>query len=77
ARTDDFQNLVAPSMAVYPVVSDLDADDTFGDNDPAPGSFKPADLDYRTIGTHEGPEAWAERLSSFFEQRARRRRVRR
>ncbi|HLA37393.1 MAG TPA: DUF58 domain-containing protein, partial [Candidatus Brocadiales bacterium] len=34
-------------------------------------------LDYLTIGTHEGPEAWAEKLSNFFERRARRRRARR
>ncbi|OHB88892.1 MAG: hypothetical protein A3E19_04820 [Planctomycetes bacterium RIFCSPHIGHO2_12_FULL_52_36] len=34
-------------------------------------------LDYLTIGTHEGTAAWAEKLSNFFEQRARRRRARR
>jgi uncharacterized protein (DUF58 family) len=34
-------------------------------------------LDYLTIGTHEGVEAWTEKLSNFFEQRARRRRARR
>jgi uncharacterized protein (DUF58 family) len=34
-------------------------------------------LDYQTIGTHEGAEVWTEKLSSFFEQRARRRRARR
>lgn len=34
-------------------------------------------LDYLTIGTHERPETWAEKLSNFFEQRARRRRARR
>lgn len=32
-------------------------------------------LDYLTIGTQEGVEVWTERLSNFFEQRMRRRRV--
>ncbi len=34
-------------------------------------------LDYLTIGTHEGVETQAEKLSNFFEHRARRRRARR
>lgn len=50
--TEDFQKLAAPGNAVYPVVSTVSTDDTYGDVDPAPGSFEPAQLDPATIGAN-------------------------
>lgn len=50
--TPEFQSLLAPGMAVYPVVSDVSADETFGEHDPEPGSFEPAALDAQTIGAN-------------------------
>ena len=49
--TDGYQSLIAANMAVYPVVADVSTDAVFGDHDPVPGSFEPADLDSATIGT--------------------------
>lgn len=56
--TDDFQALLAPGMAVYPVVADVSVAETFGDVAPAPGSFEPADLGYETIGANV--EGWVQ-----------------
>lgn len=54
--TDAFQTLSAPENAVYPVTTSDAAtqsvNDTYGDLDPEPGSFEPADLDYETIGAN-------------------------
>lgn len=63
--TDDFQDLLAPNMAVYPVVEEVSADETFGDNDPEPGSFEPADLDYETLG--ENVQRWVREWTDLCE----------
>lgn len=52
ALTDGFQALLAPGMAVYPVVEDVDVEETFGGVDPAPGSFEPVGMDHETIGAN-------------------------
>ena len=48
--TDEFQRLMAPGNAVYPVVAGVSTDDTFGAHDPEPGSFEPARLAPEEIG---------------------------
>lgn len=48
--TDEFQSLVAPGNAVYPVVGSLSTDDTFGDFDPEPGEFEPAIMSAGDVG---------------------------
>ena len=60
--TDAFQALAAPGNAVYPVVESVSTDDTYGDVDPAPGSFEPAQFDYRELGANlEGwVRAWVD-----------------
>ncbi|HET6405734.1 MAG TPA: thiamine ABC transporter substrate-binding protein [Candidatus Thermoplasmatota archaeon] len=50
--TDEFQALLAPGNAVYPVVPGVGTNETFGGVDPAPGSFAPAELDPATIGAN-------------------------
>lgn len=50
--TDEFQALAAPRNAVYPVVASVDTDATYGDVDPAPGSFAPAVMSSATIGAN-------------------------
>lgn len=54
--TPGFQNLTAPSMAVYPVTLGEDVSGTFAGVDPAPGSFQPAMLSTATIG--QNIESW-------------------
>lgn len=48
--TDAFQELAAPENGVYPVVATVDANATYGDVDPEPGSFEPARFAYREVG---------------------------
>lgn len=50
--TDDFQALAAPGNAVYPVVASVETDSTYGEHDPEPGTFAPADLSAQTIGAN-------------------------
>lgn len=50
--TDAFQELAAPDNAVYPVVAGIDANATYGDIDPEPGTFVPAALGYAVIGAN-------------------------
>ena len=54
--TDDFQALLAPGMAVYPVVEGVGVEETFGGVDPAPETLAPAALDHETVGRNV--EAW-------------------
>lgn len=74
-----------PRMRGFLTVRDLESKElAFLDlSSPLQGDLFPVEiflrlgLDYLTIGTHEGVEVWTERLSNFFEHRARRRRARR
>jgi thiamine transport system substrate-binding protein len=50
--SDEFQALAAPGNAVYPVVASVSTDDVYGERDPAPGSFQPAQLESATIGAN-------------------------
>lgn len=64
--TDDFQALMAPGNAVYPVVAGVDTDPTFGDVDPAPGLFVPATLTSADIGTNL--ERWLSEWTDLCEE---------
>ena len=48
--TDHFQSMRADPDGVYPVVAGIDTDGVYGDVDPEPGSFRPAEMDYHRIG---------------------------
>ncbi len=50
--TDAFQHLVAPNMAVYPVVQNVSVEGTFGGIDPQPGTFVPAAISTADIGAN-------------------------
>jgi thiamine transport system substrate-binding protein len=50
--TDAFQELAAPDNAVYPVVASVDANATYGDVDPEPGTFVPAKFGYAEAGAN-------------------------
>lgn len=63
--TEEFQELTAPTMAVYPVVEGVDTEETFGGVDPEPGSFEPADLDHDTIGRNV--ERWVNQWTDLCE----------
>ncbi len=58
--TDAFQMLAAEYNAIYPVVSspavDQSVHNVFGDNDPEPGSFKPAAMPAKDVGA--GMAGW-------------------
>ena len=67
ALTDEFQALMPPKNAVYPVVRGVDTNATFGAHDPEPGSFTPAQLDARTIGAKL--EGWLRAWTDLCEAR--------
>lgn len=50
--TDAFQELAAPGNGVYPVVSAVDVNATYGSIDPEPGTFTPAVFRYSDIGAN-------------------------
>lgn len=64
--TDDFQALMAPGNAVYPVVASVETDTTYGAHDPAPGSFAPAPFDAETLGA--SLEGWLGEWTELCEQ---------
>ena len=63
--TDEFQALVAPGMAVYPVVRGVDVEDTFGGVDPAPGTFEPAPFTAEELGANV--ERWVRAWTALCE----------
>lgn len=64
--TDAFQALAAPGNAVYPVVRGVDADATYGEVDPEPGTFEPARLPADVIGANL--EGWLRAWTALCER---------
>jgi len=64
--TEDFQALAAPGNAVYPVTIGIDTDTTYGEHDPEPGTFAPAQFDAETLGAQL--EGWIARWTQLCEQ---------
>lgn len=65
ALTDEFQALVAPGMAVYPVVANVSVEDTFGEHDPEPGTFQPAPYTAQDLGANV--ERWVREWTALCE----------
>lgn len=63
--TDEFQSLLAPGMAVYPVVAGVGVDETFGGVDPAPGTFAPAAFTPEALGANV--ERWVRAWTALCE----------
>jgi thiamine transport system substrate-binding protein len=64
--TDEFQALAAPGNAVYPVVTGIETDNTYGEIDPTPGTFVPAALTSQEIGMNL--ERWLSEWTDLCEQ---------
>lgn len=65
--TDAFQELAAPGNAVYPVVREgVDANATYGEHDPEPGTFRPARFGYLELGA--GLEGWLQDWTGLCEE---------
>lgn len=66
--TPDFQKLAAEYNAIYPVVAgdaiQASVDDVFAGNDPAPGSFTPADFTTKELG--DNAEGWVEAWTDLY-----------
>jgi len=65
ALTDEFQALLAPGMAVYPVVAGVDVAGTFGGLDPAPDALQPAPFTAQQLG--ENVERWVREWTALCE----------
>lgn len=67
--TDAFQVLAAPYNAIYPVVendaTDASVDEVYGDLDPQPDEFVPAQLSYDEIGA--GVDTWVRHWSDLYD----------
>lgn len=64
--TDEFQALMAPGNAVYPVVRGVETDTTYGEHDPEPGAFAPAAISAETLGANL--EGWLGAWTDLCEQ---------
>lgn len=64
--TDEFQSLMAPGNAVYPVVRGVETESTFAGHDPAPGSFEPAEFTPEDLGANV--ERWIREWTDLCEQ---------